>query len=49
MEGEKSDELLDEQILGNHVYCFLNWNYTGHLNDPITRRNYRESFKVKSW
>ena len=35
--GEISDELLDEQTLGNHDYCFSNWKCTGQLNDPITR------------
>ena len=35
-EGETSDELLDEQTLGNHDYCFSNWICTGHLNDAIT-------------
>ena len=35
-EGDTSDELLDEQTLGNHDYCFSNWKGTGHLNDPIT-------------
>ena len=24
-EGEISEELLDEQTLGNHDYCFSNW------------------------
>ena len=46
-EGEITDELLDEQTLGNHDYCFSNWKCTGHLNN--TGRNYRRSFKVKSW
>ena len=35
-EGEISDELLDEQTLENHDYCFSNWKFTGQLNDPIT-------------
>ena len=34
-ESEISDELLDEQALGNHDYCFSNWKCTGNLNDPI--------------
>ena len=39
-ECEKSEEFLDEQTLGNHDYCFSNWKCTGHLNDPISERNY---------
>ena len=48
-EGEISDELLDEQILGNLDYCFSNWKCTGHLNDPITLEEItEEASKLKA-
>ena len=48
-EGEISDEFLDEQTLGNHNYCFSNWKFTGHLNDPITLEEItEEASKLKA-
>ena len=48
-DGEISDKFLDEQTLGNHDYCFSNWKYTGHLNDPITLEEItEEASKLKA-
>ena len=48
-EGEISDELLDEQTLGNHDYCFSNWKCTGNLKDPIALEEItEEASKLKA-
>ena len=48
-EGEISDELLDNQTLENHDYCFSNWKCTGHLNDQITLEEIiEEASKLKA-
>ena len=44
-----ASEISDEQTMGNHDYPFSNWNYSGHLNDPITLEELPvEALKIKT-